>query len=112
VNAAAQDRRFSLYRFLPGWRRQIPTRPLWAEHPGDERRTGAKDKAARRGLAGAAEDPAPLLFCRSEAGDAGQTAAGRTTRGFSMPPAEMELRPRQAPANTGLREVYINARVM
>jgi len=25
VNAAAEDRRFSLYRFVPGWSRQIPT---------------------------------------------------------------------------------------
>jgi hypothetical protein len=42
VNAAAEARRFSQYRFLPGWSRQI--------------------KLPGGGLAGAAEDPAPLLF--------------------------------------------------
>jgi hypothetical protein len=34
------------------------------------------------GLAGAAEGPALFALCRSEAGAAGQTAAGRTARGF------------------------------
>jgi hypothetical protein len=33
-----------------------------AAHPGDERRTGATDKLPGGGLAGAAEDPALLLY--------------------------------------------------
>jgi hypothetical protein len=63
------------------------------------------------GLAGAAEDPALLLFAGLKR-ERRTTATGRTARFFSMRPAEMELRPRQASANAGLREVYISLSIM
>ena len=57
MNAAAEDP-----RSLPGWSRQIPTRPLSAGTRARRAEPERQTKLPGGGLAGAAEDPALLLY--------------------------------------------------
>ena len=66
-----------------------------------------KIKLPGGGLAGAAEDPALLLFAGLRRETPDRPPPGVPQGVFPRGRAGMELRPRQAWANTGLREVYI-----
>jgi hypothetical protein len=65
-----------------------------------------KIKLPGGGLAGAAEDPALLLYAGRKREPPDRPPPG-VPQEFFHAAGRMELRPRQAPANAGLREVYI-----